>query len=421
MSNGNRVATTAAQLVLFEHEDRSQSHLIAMYDVAPRFVFLPRGPSGRDEAAAGEAPAGKDHFLKSVHRDFVFQGRAYRLTLQPARIYRAPPKRDGDPAVAAVGNDPASMVEVEVFPGEREQIVEQVIRRLAMDRPRLSLAGEDRDKVQMKFSLYEIKRELRAVNRTLDLTNIREALEVLGRARIIISKAGEPGRKPGRTTNVLESTAFPVMAIRGRADQESEEGATEETYLEFNPLVSSAIRNLEFQPVSYRWLMRLKSPVSRWLYNRLSVECGELRDFRTLRAEGAKPVTFTADEIVKYSGMNEWSRRRDTLRVVTAAVDALVEEGILDRVEKDFDKQGKRIDDITYVMTPSRELLEQLRRAKQVEEANAAVLKSIAGNDAPPNSFVVVSTTEASETRQRRSKRLGAGQEAPLLRLAGER
>ncbi|MCW2240393.1 plasmid replication protein [Azospirillum canadense] len=420
MSN-SKTSTTAAQLVLFEHEDRSQSHLIAMYDVAPRFVFPARGPSGRDEVAAGEVQTSKDHFVKSVHRDFVFQGRSYRLTLQPARIYRAPPKKDGDAAVPATAQDPSTMVEVEVFPGEREQIVEQVIRRLAMDRSRLSLAGENRDKVQMRFSLYEIKRELRAVNRTLDLTNIREALDVLARARIIISRGPDAGRKPGRGSNLLESTAFPVMAIRGRSDPAEEEETTEETFLEFNPLVSSAIRNLEFQPVSYRWLMKLKSPVSRWLYNRLSVEYGEASDIGALFACDVQPVTLTADEIVKYSGMNEWSRRRDTLRVVTAAVDALVEEGILDRVEKDFDKQGKRIDDITYIMTPSKEFMAQLRRAKQLEAANASVLQAIAGSGNRPDGFVPVSPTQATETRQRRVKRLSADEnDAPLLRLGGQ-
>ena len=34
--------TSAAQLILFELEDRSQSHLIALYDLAPRFVFVSR-------------------------------------------------------------------------------------------------------------------------------------------------------------------------------------------------------------------------------------------------------------------------------------------------------------------------------------------------------------------------------------------
>jgi hypothetical protein len=388
--------TSAAQLILFELEDRSQSHLIALYDLAPRFVFVSRD-NDKEKAAKDKGElVTKDNFIKSVRREFAFRGRNYRLTVQPARIDRLSTAKKDD---RAPGTGP-DLVEVEIFPSEREQVVEQVVRRLAMDRSRLSLTGENRDKVQMRFSLYEIQRELRADNHTLSIQDIRESLTILARSRIIISTGGsaEPGKK-SRGQNLLESTAFPVLAIRSRPDLVDEDGGVEETYLEFNPLVSAAIRDLEFKPVSYAWLMKLKSPVSRWLYNRLSIEYDTADD-------EAKPISISADEIIKNSGMNEWSRRRDTLRVVTSAVDALVEEGILDVADKEYTKVGKRIDAIDYVLTPSQKFLDQVRRGRRVQTTNIDLLKQIVGNAMRPDGFVPLKAGEAAEVRNKRAKRL---------------
>ena len=398
----------ALQLVLFELEDRSQSHLIALYDLAPRYVF-----ASRDGGRSAETAPAKGNFVASIKREFTYRGSTFNLTIQPARLTRVVNRDEG----AAQADSPTE-IEYEVFPAEREQVVEHVVRRLAMDRSRLSLGGENRDKVQMRFTLYEIQRELRAVGHTLSIRDIRESLTILARSRIIIAKPGD-GAKKGRGANLLESTAFPVLAIRSRPDLVGDEGSDEETHLQFNPLVSSAIRNLEFKPVSYQWLMRLKSPVSRWLYNRLSAEY----DYSGADAPGdlgVKAMTLSADEIIKNSGMNVWSRRRDTLRAVSSAVDALVEEGILTSVEKLYDKIGARIEGITYVMLPSAKFLAQVRKAQAVESANAAAMRAITGDDRRPTDFVPVTPAATVETRVRRAKRLTETAEPALPLAAGD-
>ncbi|NYZ13926.1 plasmid replication protein [Azospirillum sp. RWY-5-1] len=388
--------TTAVQLALFEMEDRSQSHMIALYDTAPRFVFVSKGHGRNGEVDLPSA----NQFVQSVHKEFPFKEATFTLTLQPARIYR--------PAKPAPGEDAGEkrMVEYEVFPSEREQIVEQVVRRLAMDRSRLSLMGDKQDRVRVHFSLYEIRRELRAVNRTMDVAEIREALEILARTRMIISKVSETGRKTPRP--VLESSVFPTLYIRPRTG-EAVDGDEEDTYIEFNALVASAIRNLEFKPISYQWMMRLKSPVARWLYNRLSIEYGDL-DIAQVTAgpEGVPAMTLSADQIINNSGMNEWSRRRDTLRTVSLAVDSLVEEGILDQVEKVVSKDGRRIDDIVYVMTPSRQFLDQVQRGNVVQGANVSIYKAMTGSVESPKEFVPLPPIKALDVRRRRAKLLSA-------------
>ncbi|PWC35935.1 plasmid replication protein [Azospirillum sp. TSO35-2] len=394
----SKVATSAAQLVLFELEDRKQSHLIALYDLAPRFIFAQQ----REDAEKGS--------VKSVYREFSFRGQTFYLSLQPARMaYERTGEGRGRFVPAPTPEQARNLAEVEVFPAEREQIVEQVVRRLAMDRARLSLAGENQDQVRLDFSLYDIGRELRNTNHSLNYSEIRESLTILARARIIISKASASERKRG--SDLLDSTAFPVLVVR-RPDGAQDEDGGDQTYVQFNPLVATAIRGLEFRPVSYEWLMRLKNPVSRWLYNRLSVEFETPDD----EADAGRVMTISADEIIKNSGMTEYSRRRDTLRVVTAAVDALVDEGILDGRDLLHAKTGKRIDGIDYVLRPSRRFLDQVRRAEQVADVNAAVVKAVTGSEERPNAFVPLTPMQALETRKARATRLAASQGAlPLL------
>lgn len=399
--------SSALQLVLFEALDGDaagagrtakdlQSNLIALYDVAPKYVFASYASrdGGRSSAMAGgrstEVAAERTGFIPSVAREFTYRGSTFGLTIQPARLSRI--------AEDVAPGEVPKLVEFEVFPAEREQVVEQVVRRLAMDRSRLRLSGEKRDQVQMRFSLLEIKRELRAVGHTLATDEIKEALTILARSRIIITPVDASSRK-GRPMHLLESTTFPVLVIRQPTGGEDEG----ETYLQFNPLVADAIRKLEFKPVSYHWLMRLKSPTSRWLYNYLSAEY----DVAGLADEdGARAVTLSADQIVRNSGMNVWSRLRDTLRAVTAAVDALVDEGILDGVEKVYQKTGNRIDDIEYVMVPSRRFLDQMHHSNTVQRANVATAKAVTGSDESPRGFVPVSPGQAMDVRRRRANLL---------------
>lgn len=392
----SKVATSAAQLVLFEMEDRKQSHLIALYDLAPRFIFAQQREDAKDS-------------VKSVYREFSFRGQTFYLSLQPARMaYERTGDGRGRFVPAPTPEQARNITEVEVFPAEREQIVEQVVRRLAMDPSRLSLAGENHDQVRLDFSLYDIGRELRDTNHALNYSEIREALTILARARIVISKASASERKRGNS--LLDSTAFPVLAVRRPDGAQDEEGGSDQTYVQFNPLVAAAIRGLEFRPVSYEWLMKLKNPVSRWLYNRMSVEFEQPDDTDSVRT-----MMISADEIIKNSGMTEYSRRRDTLRVVTGAVDALVDEGILDGRDLLHAKTGKRIDGIDYVLRPSQRFLAQVRRAEQEVGINATVAKTLTGHERP-ETFVALTRTQALEARKTRASRLAEAQKTlPLL------
>ena len=366
-------AGTALQLVLFEFDPdpdpiRRRTNTVGIYDIAPRWVF----PSYRSEN--GERVEGRAD--TPIQRDFEFRGKDYKLTLKPAFIQRK--VRDDQ------GADDGW---VNVFPGEREQIVEEVIRRLATERGRLTLDKQDR--VILRFSLYEVQKELERVNHTLNITEIKEALTILHQSFIEIRRKGKGG------TAELSSTAFPTLAFRTRfLDEDEERPSVNETQLQFNPLVAESIRSMNFRMISYRWLMGLKNPVSRWLYKRLML--------RYESASAPTPTIMSASAIIRDSGMNEYSRPRDTLRAVRETVMALKNAGIVESVEVEQVKEGRRLTDEIYTMFPSTKFLQEVEMALQIASHNAQELVKAAGDEAEPSDFIRVGEPEAASTRRRR-------------------
>lgn len=383
MQDGRNDNLPTLQLLLFELEQdrerkdiagqsRSRTNTVGLYDIAPRFVFYPGkvGESIIDRTESKGDP---------IQREFEYKGRAFRLTLKPAVIPRRARTEDGA--------EDRGQVEYwdHVFPGEREQIVEHVVRRLATERGRLSL--DAKDQLTMRFSLYEIQKELERVKRTLSIVEIREALTILHQSFVEIRGKGKGG------SVLLSSTAFPALGLRGRG-ADSLSGAATETYLTLNPMVAESIRSMSFRMMSYGWLMRLKNPVSRWLFNRLTVEFED--------AEAPAPAVINARSIVRDSGMNEWSRPRDTLRAVREAVLALQNEGILEAVDVEKMMSGRRLDDESYTMTPSQQFLHEIEAASALAERNQQHVAALDPAGEGHGDFIRIARPVAADLRRKR-------------------
>lgn len=388
--DSNDRASTAVQLLLFETEPtdptgrKRLTNAVGLYDLAPRFVY-----------ASGDStevrPAGSKDY-RSVKREFEFDGKVYNLSLMPALVEKRVLADDGD-------DGGSKRVEVVAFPGDREQIVEEVVRRLATDRARLAL--DDGDNVQLRFSLHEIKRELKRVKHTLSNREIKEALLILSRATIVIE------RKDKRGGALLNSSAFPVLAIKGPGMAvedvlDDADADNDETYLQFNPLVAQAIRKLEYRSLSYEMLMRLKNPISRWLYKRLSLTYAD--------PSGVSPLSITAREVIANSGMNEWSRWRDTLRAVSDAVDQLAKEGVVS-AEKEPQMDGRKYVDIAFRLYPTESFLNQMRASGRLVEDTHKTFRELS-RKAPNDGFVRIDGETAASIRRRRRGELGAAAEA---------
>ncbi|MCW8088286.1 hypothetical protein [Sabulicella glaciei] len=341
------VSASHAQLALWETDDPNRTNMVALYDMAPRFVFEDR------DALQGRS--------RMIEREFSFGQKRYRITLKPTQI------RAQDGTIQ------------ERFLSEREQIVEEVIRRLASKRGRLAIHHQ---KVRFTFSLHEVRTELKRVRHAHSYYEIQEAITLLSEVRLVIQDLDAKG------SPVLSSAAFPVLGFRRK---DSDDG---ETFVEFNPLVSDAIRLLEFTQVDYETLMTIRDPVARWLLKRLHNQVSHTR----------QPVQqILASEIRRDSGMPIWKTTRNLLRRVAQAVDVLKDAGVLDHVETEELMEGQKKVDLLFTMSASPDFMAKIHASSRIARENKEAFAALTSGRAPADGFAPISAPQMSRLRASRS------------------
>jgi len=306
---------------ILEHQ---RSHYIEMYDLAPRFVLYTP-----DKMRSGTR-------LEEIEREFQYRGNTYRLTMEPARIYK---KSRGS----------QDRTKLDLYPGEREQIIEEVVRRLAVAGGRLTLSPGNM--VRVTVSLREIYREMERIGRLTSFEDIREAIDTLNKTHVTIQNLDDNREKP------LQFYPFLEVAYNKPKGQGWDERSG--TSIVLNSIVTAALRDLDFRQINYDQLMGLRDPIARWIYKRISL----------IPKERAM-VAMTASEIARDSGLANWSRWRDSVRRITGAVHVLVRPGILESVEEQREAEGNKLVDMTYMMNLSPSFVAEIRRSRRNMEAN---------------------------------------------------
>ena len=337
-------AKRAIQLDMHEEPNHHRSHMVALWDLAPRFSF--------DKANLGDARK------LILERDFTFAGNRYRITLKPTRFKRP------------------NGVEEDRYLGEKEQIVEEVIRRLACKRDRLTLRSvavrgksptTDQYNVRFAFTLYEVREELKRVKHTLNLLEVNEAITLLNEVRITIQDLDAKG------SPLLSASAFPVVSVRREGDDDGE------TFVEFNPLVADAIMCLSFQQFDYETLMKIRDPIARWLLKRLHVQIATTK-------QAAQRISAT--EVQRDSGMSVWTKSRNMHARVSKAVGVLVELGVVEGLEVKDILEGRRKVDVLFAMSATPEFMTKMRGFNRVSGENFRDFARLTNGANPAHGFV---------------------------------
>lgn len=166
------------QMELFEAimpAEKQFSSTIEFYDFCPKYFYW------RVERL-------QDKFLDRLERDFECRGSNYRLSIDPAKI------KDSDGVVR------------DYFPGVVEELVEDALRKLAVDGHGLFLD----DQAAVTFTLYELQQELKKTGHTYSLDQIKKALMVCVGTTIHLTTAS------GET--VFSDHLFETVGLNTRED-----------------------------------------------------------------------------------------------------------------------------------------------------------------------------------------------------------
>jgi hypothetical protein len=313
--------TKPVQLELFELDDQNSndySNTIEIYDMMPKYNF---SPVTREKGKFVDS-------LPILAREFMFRKRAYNLNILPAAIV-----------------DKKTGKTVYYYPSQREELVEDVLRKLSASKGRgIYLDGE----AGVKFTLYEIQQELRKIKHGYDINEIKQAIEICSKS--IIEIVSKDGNEISYTSNI-----FPLVALEKGERADGKNMAV----VQFHPLVTRSINEGTFRLINYERMMSMKMALSRWLHKRIS----HLFNGATVH----NPYNIKLSTIVRDHGMKVYKTISERIRQVSKAMDELKKNNIISEYRIEKNKEKNKILDATYYLYVSEEFVADIKKANKVK------------------------------------------------------
>ncbi len=302
--------TKPEQLTLFEllsPEDKKYSNTIELYDFIPKYVW------GRVERINGQ-------FLNTLERYFECRGIQYKVKIRPARM------------------DDSDGSERDYYPGKREELVEDALRKLICEGQGIFLD----DEAGAFFTLTKLQEELMNMGHSYSKDQIKEALLVCNKTTLEVYSID------GGT--IVSASIFTTLGITSRDDWKNHTKDAK-CFVRFNPLVTTSIKNKTFRQIDYAVTMAYKSVIARQLHKRLS--------HHYTQASILEKYQILLSTIIRDFGLSIYDDIRNNLRDVKLALDEMsvkeieIEEngqktkkevGIIAsyKIEKKFDPTNKR-------------------------------------------------------------------------------
>jgi hypothetical protein len=316
------------QLSLFQTflpQDDKYSNTIELYDAIPKFS------TKRLMSKARIGPEGQEVFLPTLEREFRHKDATYVLKLKPARITNK--KKD-------------KKEEIEYYPSEREELVEEALRKLACDPFNGAYIGS---LAGVQFTMYELREELRKRGHSISLNDLKKSLLICRGAGLHVTKLGEDEA-------LMESSIFPTVMISSRKSWRADPKGSR-CFVQFNPLVTASIEALTFRQFDYETLMSYRMQLSRWLHKRLY--------HNYINAGLMQPYHFRFSSVKRDSGLLNNERISQDIKYLENSLEELEEKKMIWGFNKEVRRAGKnnQIDDVLYTLRASMDFITEMKAA----------------------------------------------------------
>jgi len=257
------------------------TQLVEFFDSIPKFFLTPQSSARNAEPL-------------EIHR-FQFRWGEHDWTATIAPV-----------VVESRGSDGKTMRK-DIMPGPREETIYRALKKMAADPSAQRVIRETN--VVLRFTLSQLRAELREVGHEYKIWELKEGLEVLNRSPLTITN----------TTQNKKLYSGSYIALQYFSDESDDSGTRSRVEVAFNELALAAIRAKLYYRIHYGRLLSL-SPVGAWIYERLT------RNFRQAGADHGYKLSLSA---ILRSGLRPRPDIRQNVRQLRTVLNELVEKEVL--------------------------------------------------------------------------------------------
>lgn len=298
--------------------DDAYSNTVELYDSMPKYVIYGSESTSLENAI--------------LERDFEYRNHRYRLLIKPMLLRRPMRRLDKD------GGTSVETTTVLAYPGIREEIVEDALRKLAVNGKGIFLDSE----VGVVFTLYELQQELRRTRHEYSIVEIKEALYLLRETTL------ECIDVTGKT--IVNSGYFTAIGLTTKSTLDQTR-----CYVRFNPLVTKSILDLSFRQFNYLVAMSFRKHMARYIYKRLS--------HHWLQASDTFPYTILLTTLYRDSGRRLHSRMTNNKTSLLESLQELMAANVIDSHEVVPVREGRMVVDYRITLRPHADFIKDTKRA----------------------------------------------------------
>lgn len=309
-------------LDLLTDRDRSNNGIsgVLVYDLAPKWLNYGKVKKVTDAA--------------EFTRSFRVLGHPFSVTVKAARIKRP----DGS--------------DVLMFPGDREQVVEDTLRWMSTHGHGQLFAS----RLGSRFSIYFLRKLLKDADHTMSHADISEALDVLHGSHLVITDDA--------TGQQWSELFLPQYGRNGEEKDQNGRTFYREWFVTFHTLVNQAMLAADTRMVSWHTLMAFRNALSKYIYRRISLVYSQ--------ASSSDPYTISLSEIMSGYGkpIEEGKSISNHMRDMKRALKVLCDDGVIDaeRLEVRKKKDGNKDCDAIFTFFPGTKFINQAIIANQASK-----------------------------------------------------
>ena len=324
---------------LLDPSDTEYSNTIELYDALPKGVWSGKQKRGKKSDGDSSQEAAISDIPKVITRPFKSRGTSYQMKVKPAIIERA--------------NEDGTINTLVMFPGTREELIEEALRKFAVQGQGFESDNTGKD-VGVFFTVNQLRKELARTGHSYSAQEILEALDIMSSSLIEVSQTGR-----NRARETIRGNMLGSMFLASREQYLENSGI--KCYATFHPLVTQGIRTQQFRIYDYSVSMTMKSDLGRYMYKRLS--------HYWVQASLDHPYEFKLTTFLSQSPRGLSERMKDNLRAVRNALKCLVDENVIlpdweeIMIKNAADKRV--IDDVGFRLLPSESFIKFMMKANR--------------------------------------------------------